>query len=312
MSDSIIASMLAAAGLDTGDKIDGVQQPAEPVALGTDETGNSADAEADTETGDDDNAEAQSGDGDDANGAPSAEAGAGDSDGSADAEAEEDEEDDGCDESPDNPEEDDDYPAGGDGEDGDDNSADDGDSGDDDPAKAIVASFPVNDGEQGVEVIEVVDAASCLAPPSKATAAKEDRRLVELRGRGFTDEQLRAVGAVLTTASRRQRKLPVHAAVCSAIMRAYWGDRDRERREADCLKAIRNDGGQLGPLRYYESIIRKHDPLAAAKLLAEHHAERITAIRYIVAATINEARREDAIAKGVDPTTVKYLAVRTK
>lgn len=27
---------------------------------------------------------------------------------------------------------------------------------------------------------------------------------------------------------------------------------------------------------------------------------------------INEARREDAIAKGVDPTTVKYLAVRAK
>jgi hypothetical protein len=138
------------------------------------------------------------------------------------------------------------------------------------------------------------------------------KRFVELRGKGFTDEQLRAVGAALTTASRRQRKLAVHAAVCSAVMQAYWAGRDRERREADCLKAIRNDGGQLGPLNYYESIIRKHDPVAAAKLLAEHHAERITAIRYIVAATINEARREDAIAKGVDPTTVKYLAVRTK
>lgn len=181
-----------------------------------------------------------------------------------------------------------------------------------DPAKAIIESFPENDDEEDADVVEVAEPASCLALPTKARTDREDRRLVELRGKGFSDEQLRAVGAVLTTASRRQRKLPVHAAVCSAVMQAYWAGRDRERREADCMKAIRNDGGQLGPVRYYESIIRKHDPLAAAKLLAEHHAERITAIRYIVTATFNEGRREDAVAKGVDPTTVKYLQVRAK
>lgn len=135
-----------------------------------------------------------------------------------------------------------------------DDAADDG--GGDDPAKAIVEAFPINnDGEQDVEVVEVTEPASCLALPNKATTAKEDRRLVELRGKGFTDEQLRAVGAVLSTASRRQRKLPVHAAVCSAVMQAYWAGRDRDRREADCMKAIRNDGGQLGPVRYYESIM---------------------------------------------------------
>lgn len=281
MSDLIIASVLAKAGLDTGGKIDGVavgggtkgvRQPAEPVAPGAAEADQSADAHDEDDTGTDDNADAD-------NDGPDAE---------AETEA------DNGDVSADNPAEED-------------------DSDDDDPTKAIVEAFPVNDdGEQDVEVVEVAAAASCLALPGKATATREDRRLVELRGKGFTDEQLRAVGAVLTGMSRRQRKLPVHAAVCSAVMQAYWAGRERDRREADCMKAIRNDGGQLGPVRYYESIIRKHDPLAAAKLLAEHHAERITAIRYIVTATFNEARREDAVAKGVDPTTVEYLQVRAK
>jgi hypothetical protein len=268
MSDSIIASVLAAAALDT---TGGVEDTAdadgnEPVALGADEADNRAGADDNDEADDDPNAESE-------------------------AEAEE----------ADN------------GDERADNSAEENDGDDHDPAKEIVESFPVNDdGEQDVEVVEVAEAASCLALPSKATPAREDRRLAELRGKGFTDAQLRAVGAVLTSTSRRQRKLPVHAAVCSAVMQAYWAGRDRERREADCMKAIRNDGGQLGPVRYYESIIRKHDPLAAAKLLAEHHAQRITAIRYIVTATFNEGRREDAVAKGVDPTTVKYLQVRAK
>lgn len=301
MSDPIIASVLAKAGLDTSGKIDGVavgggtdgvRQPTEPASPGAAEADHNAEAH--------DNAEAEPDDGADANDAPNANDD--DSDGSVEA----DDDDDGA--SADAPEEEDDSaPRSGD----DDDAADDG--GDNDPAKAIVASFPVNDGgEQDVKVVEVAEAASCLALPSKATSTKEDRRLAELRGKGFTDAQLRAVGAVLTSMSRRQRKLPVHAAVCSAVMQAYWAGRDRERREADCMKAIRNDGGQLGPVRYYESIIRKHDPLAAAKLLAEHHGERITAIRYIVTATFNEGRREDAVAKGVDPTTVKYLQVRAK
>lgn len=311
MSDLIIASVLANAGLDTGGKIEGVavgggtdggRRPAEPAALGTDEADDSAGAEA--TTGDADNDDAEADDGPDAND-PHAETdhdgGASDSDGSDEPDA-----DNGDGRAATPEEEDDNDPASGD-----DDAADDG--GDDDPAKAIVEAFPVNDdSEQDVEVVDVTEPASCLALPNKATTAKEDRRLVELRGKGFTDEQLRAVGAVLSTASRRQRKLPVHAAVCSAVMQAYWAGRDRERREADCMKAIRNDGGQLGPVRYYESIIRKHDPLAAAKLLAEHHGERITAIRYIVTATFNEGRREDAVAKGVDPTTVKYLQVRAK
>lgn len=301
MSDSIIASVLAKAALDTGGNIDGVADgdgsdgvrlPGEPVVLATDEADDCAvaSADGDAET-DGDGVGAFDGDEADDEG-PNAE---------AQAEAA-----DNGDDSADTPaEKDDDDPADdGDGDGGDD---------DDDAAKAIVESFPVNDdGERDVDVVEVVEPASCLALPSKVTSTKEDRRLAELRGKGFTDAQLRAVGAVLTSTSRRQRKLPVHAAVCSAVMQAYWAGRDRERREADCMKAIRNDGGQLGPLRYYESIIRKHDPLAAAKLLVEHHAERITAIRYIVTATFNEARREDAVAKGVDPTTVKYLQVRAK
>jgi hypothetical protein len=321
MTDPIIASVLAKAGLDTGGKIEGVadgrgtdggRQPAEPAALGTDEADDSADAEATTGDANNDDDEADDGaeahddeaDDDEADDGPDDN---NDDDGASNSDASDEPADDNGDERAATPEEEDDNdPASGD-----DDAADDG--GEDDPAKAIVEAFPVNDeGEQDVEVVEVIEPASCLALPSKATAAKEDRRLVELRGKGFTDEQLRAVGAVLTTASRRQRKLPVHAAVCSAVMQAYWAGRDRERREADCLKAIRNDGGQLGPVRYYESIIRKHDPLAAAKLIAEHHADRIRAIRFIVGATMNEGRREDAIAKGINPTTVKYLAVRTK
>lgn len=290
MSDPIIASVLAKAALDTNGNIDGVADmggdgtdglPADPVMASSDEADDRADAKTDADPANDD---------------PD------DEDDDADEAVADDDTDEETDSGEDDSDESADTPAEADHE-----------ADDEDPAIALVASFPVNaDAEQDVEVVEVTEAASCPALPSKATSTKEDRRLVELRGKGFTDEQLRAVGAVLTTASRRQRKLPVHAAVCSAVMQAYWAGRDRERREADCLKAVRNDGGQLGPVRYYESIIRKHDPLAAAKLLAEHHADRIRAIRYIVGATFNESRREDAIAKDVDPTTVKYLAVRTK
>ena len=166
MSDAIIASVLAKAALDPHGNADGAADadgngtaglPAEPVVAGTDEAGDRADANDDAEVA--------------ANADPDAEA-------EADADA-------NRDETADDPAEEDDSD-GDDPADDDDNPADDGDgSDDDDPGEGDRRVVPLNDdGEQGVEVVEVAEDASCLALPSRATTVKEDRRLAELRGKG--------------------------------------------------------------------------------------------------------------------------------
>jgi hypothetical protein len=81
--------------------------------------------------------------------------------------------------------------------------------------------------------------------------------------------------------------------------------------EADALKQIRNDGGQLGPAARYKQIIDgSSSTAAAAAAINDHVTRRIKHIRIYAASAINELRRRRAGRAGIDPMTVDYLAVR--
>jgi len=163
-------------------------------------------------------------------------------------------------------------------------------------------------GPNGPQICEVDHADSFLVEPPPAN----DKARARLRAKGYDDQAIDDILAVTRTHTGKQRRLPIAALVCSKEMDEYWGDRTEKQKEEDTCKAIRGDGGILGPTTKVRRIIDQHagNPQRAAEIVVAEYGERIAAIRRMVIALINEKRRVDAVASGVDPMTVKYLSAR--
>jgi hypothetical protein len=163
-------------------------------------------------------------------------------------------------------------------------------------------------GPEGLVIREVDHAESYLVEPPPTT----DKARARLRAKGYGEQAIDDILAVTRTHTGRQRRLPIAALVCSREMEEYWGDRTEKQKEEDTCKAIRGDGGILGPTAKVRRIIDQHasNPQRAAEIVVAEYGERIAAIRRMVVALINEKRRVDAVASGVDPMTVKYLSAR--
>ncbi len=163
-------------------------------------------------------------------------------------------------------------------------------------------------GPNGPPIHEVDHAESYLVDPPPTN----DKARARLRAKGFDDQAIDDILAVTRTHTGKQRRLPIAALVCSQEMEEYWGNRTEKQKEEDTCKAIRGDGGILGPTAKVRRIITDHvgNPQQAAEIVVAEYGERIAAIRRMVIALINEKRRVDAVASGVDPMTVKYLSAR--
>jgi hypothetical protein len=142
-----------------------------------------------------------------------------------------------------------------------------------------------------------------------------------LKAKGIDDATIEELTVQREITVGRQRNHPQHATVCSPQMVAFFATRidadgNSARRtdedlEADMLKHCRNDGGKLGPaLRYQQIIEESSSPAAAAAAINDHVTQRIRAIRTYVCSVTNELRRRRAVATGIDPKTIDYLAVR--
>jgi hypothetical protein len=176
------------------------------------------------------------------------------------------------------------------------------------PLEQSLTAILETQGPNGPPIHEVDHAESFLVEPPPTS----DKARARLRAKGYDDQAIDDILAVTRTHTGRQRRLPIGALVCSKEMEEYWGDSSEKQKEEDTCKAIRGDGGILGPTAKVRRIIDLHagNPQRAAEIVVAEYGERIAAIRRMVVALINEKRRVDALARGVDPMTIGYLSAR--
>ncbi len=198
-----------------------------------------------------------------------------------------------------------------------------GDAVTDEVAETVAAVKAIDAEVSEVVTSQVPEHATAITPDTPAKKAKRQAK------RDLFAEQLRAEGLGPAVIAKlvvqreilhgRQRVHPTWRTVCSVEMVAFWATRLKvdgttevrtdEDIEADMIKLIRNDGGQVGPVERYRQFIAGSNPAAAAVAIADHVGQRIKSIRIYVCSAINELRRRRAVAAGKNEQNINYLAV---
>jgi hypothetical protein len=194
----------------------------------------------------------------------------------------------------------------------------------DEVAETLAAVKAIDSEVSEIIVATVQEKDTAITPdtPEKAKKRQVRRDLFteQLRKAGLGDEVIASLVIQREILHGRQRVHPTWRTVCSPEMIAFWATRMKadgtvqprsyEDIEADMIKLIRNDGGQVGPeARYLQLNTDAANHAAAAVAINEHVTQRIKSIRTYVCSAINELRRRRAAA-GTNLTTIPFLAVK--
>ena len=177
-------------------------------------------------------------------------------------------------------------------------------------ALSRIDSEPVTPGN---EVSEVAEPEAVLVPDTtdEASRRKKRRNLFreKLASKGLDAATIDELAVAREVTGSGQRKHPTWATPCSLEMVAFFEGRANEELQAARAKACRLDGGPLGAEKRFEQIISSHPAEEAARQIAGLSRERMRSVRIYCISVDNELRRRDAVARGVDPKTIKYIAI---